>query len=488
MTDPASGLVARARDARVVVVGGGLAGLVAALECAKVGIGVTLVEAADRVGGGIVAADLGGVAVDVGADSFDPPEGAFRALLEDLGLSGDIVAPAVGALWVAGLPAGLAPLPRQSIVGIPANPFADDVRRIIGWRGAWRAYLDRLRPPLTIGHARSLGALVRARMGDRVVDRMVAPAVRARFGVDPDRLEIDAAIPGLNGALTRAGSLSGAVAELLASTPDGTPRAALRGGMTRLVDALQERLADLGVTVTRSTRVRSIAGTEDGWLVACDTRTPAGSDGEMPAVESPAIETPDELRADAVILATDEAEARRLLRPHVDLPAADAPTPGRDDLALLVDATALGAPQGIAAAVLEGTVVRDATAEWPWLAEALGPTVRLLRVTLPADGGDSDPVDRALRAASTVTGAPLTRAELRGAHRVRWVPPSPAAAIDHAATTVAIRRSVHAVGLAVVGGWLSGGDPAQVAEDAVAEADRVRAHALWGTPLGHSTH
>ncbi len=33
-----------------------------------------------------------------------------------------------------------APLPVGGILGIPANPFQPDVRRIIGWSGVWRAY------------------------------------------------------------------------------------------------------------------------------------------------------------------------------------------------------------------------------------------------------------------------------------------------------------------------------------------------------------
>ncbi|MCR2826742.1 FAD-dependent oxidoreductase, partial [Microbacterium sp. zg.Y909] len=58
-------LVAQARDTRIVVVGGGVAGLVAALECAKVGMQVTVLEASDRLGGVVRSADVDGVTVDV---------------------------------------------------------------------------------------------------------------------------------------------------------------------------------------------------------------------------------------------------------------------------------------------------------------------------------------------------------------------------------------------------------------------------------------
>lgn len=480
MTDSASGLVGRARDTRIVVIGGGLAGLVAALECAKVGIGVTLVDSAERLGGGIVAADLGGTAVDVGAEAFASPRGAFAALLDDLGLSGDVVESAAGAVWVAGLPGGPAPLPEQSILGIPANPFADDVRRLIGWRGAWRAYLDRLRPPLTIGHARSLGDLVRTRMGDRVADRSVAPAVRARFGVDAEQLDVDAAVPGLNGALTRAGSLSGAVAELLAATPDHAGRArraTLRGGMTRLTESLEERLALLEVTIQRGARVQTLARTDTGWVLTCD-----------PAEGGAARE----IAADAVIVATGEAEARRLVHPFAALPDLQPSAPPREIVTLLVHAPALeDAPRGVAVTATDGTILRHTSAEWAWLADALDPGCHVLRVAsapgVQADDDDSA-VDRALDAAAALTGVPLTRTQLRGAHRRREVSVTPAEVSGHAEATATIRRSAHDAGLALTGGWLVGGDPAAVADDATAEADLVRAHALWGTPMGQITH
>ncbi|HIE60910.1 MAG TPA: FAD-dependent oxidoreductase [Microbacterium sp.] len=60
-------LVEHARSEHVVVVGAGIAGLVAALECAKVGLQVTLVEASERLGGAIARAEVAGIAVDLGA-------------------------------------------------------------------------------------------------------------------------------------------------------------------------------------------------------------------------------------------------------------------------------------------------------------------------------------------------------------------------------------------------------------------------------------
>lgn len=205
-----SDLAARAADKHVVVVGGGIGGLVAARECAKVGMRVTVLEAADDLGGAIRRVGLDGVIVDAGAESYATRGGLVRALVEELGLADRIVVPQAGGAWLAGIPGvGAAPLPAGGILGIPANPFQPDVRRIIGWSGVWRAYLDRVRPPLTIGHQLSLGKLVASRMGAKVRDRLVAPVTTGVYSASPDDVDIDVAAPGLNAALTRVGSLSG---------------------------------------------------------------------------------------------------------------------------------------------------------------------------------------------------------------------------------------------------------------------------------------
>ncbi|MDR5701632.1 protoporphyrinogen/coproporphyrinogen oxidase [Agromyces aerolatus] len=243
----------------VVVVGGGVAGLVAALECARLGLSVTVLERAATAGGCVGRIELAGLTLDSGAESFATRGGGVAELIEHVGLEGDIVKPNPAGAWLAmpGPKGGVvaAPLPKTGMLGIPANPLGDDVRAIIGWGGAVRAYADRLTPILRIGRARSLGDLVRTRMGRKVLDRLVTPISSGVYSANPDDLDLDVVAPGLNEAMTRAGSLSGGVAELVETRRAGSAVLGLRGGMHRLVDALLAELDRFGATVITSAEV-----------------------------------------------------------------------------------------------------------------------------------------------------------------------------------------------------------------------------------------
>src|SRR5271154_1330443 len=88
----------------VVIVGGGIAGLAAAFFLRDEAVRVTVLEGSPRLGGKLSVSEIAGVGVDEGAEALlvTRPEGT--ALIADLGLSGQRVAPGTtsSAIWTLG--------------------------------------------------------------------------------------------------------------------------------------------------------------------------------------------------------------------------------------------------------------------------------------------------------------------------------------------------------------------------------------------------
>lgn len=399
--DSAGAVEPEVRTADVVVVGGGVAGLVAALECAKLGLGVVVIERGEEPGGCVGRIELDGLRLDSGAESFATRGGSVAELIESLGLSDEVVPPNPAGAWLvwggretrgtaAGAGVHAAPLPKTGMLGIPANPLGDDVRAIIGWRGAIRAYGDRLMPILRIGRAHSLGRLVRQRMGAAVLDRLVTPISSGVYSADPNDLDLDVVAPGLNEAMTRAGSLSGGVGELVETRRAGGAVLGLRGGMHRLVDALGAELGRFGAEIVLKHEVVDLARSGSGDRATSGWRVRAlGSERDL-LVE-----------ARFAILAAPAQTSRRLLGEAVEgwADASDWPAAASVEIVTLVlDAPVLdAAPRGTGVLVAAGTegvsakALTHSSAKWSWLAAAVnGGAGEGGAVSGGSAGGDAD--------------------------------------------------------------------------------------------------
>lgn len=160
-----------ARGVRIAVVGSGLAGLAAASHAAAAGATVTVLEAADRIGGRLASVNRDGCSFDAGAQYFTARDPRFRRAL---------------AGW---LRAGAATRWRADLVSLSdgrAHRRPDTTRRYVG-------------VPDMAGIARVVAAAIDVRIGTRVT------AARRRDGWV---LETDAA-----------GTLTGFDAVVLALTP-----------------------------------------------------------------------------------------------------------------------------------------------------------------------------------------------------------------------------------------------------------------------------
>ena len=208
----------------VLAIGSDLAVFAAALDCARIGLKVDVwIPKADE---------------NQGSADFSHRGGVVAQLLDDLGVDYGIVIPEPG---------------EAEICGIPANPFSQRVRKTLGWGGAWRVYVDRIKPVLTIGTEQNVAKLVRTRMGDAALDKLVNPVVLERYGLPAEELTVDSVIPGLSQAMTRGGSLSNGIVELIATDPRSVQRVVVPGGLEAITQAAVAKLEYFAATVTRVT-------------------------------------------------------------------------------------------------------------------------------------------------------------------------------------------------------------------------------------------
>lgn len=373
---------------RVIVGGGGIAGLVAARELAIGGAAVTLLEASAVLGGRIARHTVAGLDLDAGAESFATRGGTVAAFATELGLGEAIVRPNPAGAWLQPAEGSAVPLPKTGLLGIPGTPLAKDVIAVIGLRAALRAELDVLVPFGAVAADESLGDLVRRRMGRGVLERLVAPVVSGIHSRHPDELPVDRAAPGLRQTLAHTGSLARAVLALRTAAPAGSAVAGLDGGIYRLVEALRAELDRLGVTVRTGSRVTAV-----------DT-------GRV------TLESGESLVADHIVLAT------RL----------DARNDGEIVLAtLVVDSADLdAAPRGTGLLVAPGTpgirakALTHATAKWQWLAARAGAHRHVLRLSYSDFPGTDALAEIARADAERLLGVALPPDVVAGFAETSW--------------------------------------------------------------------
>ena len=127
---------------RVTVVGGGLAGITAALDCADAGASVTLLESRGRLGGAAYSFTRDGIHADNGQHVFLRCCTAYRELLERIGAGDGITLqdrleiPVLVAGAPSGAPVALgasgAAAPRRGDVPLPADRRARSRQRCAG--------------------------------------------------------------------------------------------------------------------------------------------------------------------------------------------------------------------------------------------------------------------------------------------------------------------------------------------------------------------
>lgn len=252
---------------RCLVVGGGITGLAAAWEASRLGHEVTLVEAADHLGGKVSTEVIDGFTIEHGPDSFVAYRPAALQLATELGLAGQVQA--VNAERTVYLRAGgkLRPLPQGMGMVLPTKlgPFVGT--RILSWPDKLRASLDLVLPRQLGPDDVAIGTFLRRRLGAGIVAKFADPMIGGIYGASVNELSLDAVLPSLRENEARYRSLllaslsQGRAARAKASGPTApaSPFRSFSGGLASVVTALAAALAEAGVTLATSTRIDSLA-------------------------------------------------------------------------------------------------------------------------------------------------------------------------------------------------------------------------------------
>lgn len=451
---------------RIAVIGAGLAGLTAAYEIQKLdeSAQVEVYDAADRPGGKLRTVPFEVGLIDVGAEAFLARRGAAREFFEELGLADQIVSPSgLHSLVYTG--GALERLPRATVMGIPAT--SEPVAHLVSAETAARIDAEKDAEPIDwpVGGDLNVGALVRQRYGDEVVDHAVSALLGGVYSCTADDLGVRATIPQLAATLDGMDrpTLSGAVQQILDSRPKPQPGAkpapvfgAFKGGYQQLYETLAEKS-----TVYVDAFISGI--TRQG-----DTFTVQGAEGSF----------------DRVLLATPAPTTAMLLRDVApETSAALKPVKLASSVVVAMHfASDEGLPQnsGVLVASDEPGVHAKAftfsSRKWPHIAELGGATVRASFGRFGDEAmvraAEDDLVDWALDDLQKITGFDGRAAGLSEIYVQRWLGGLPRYDENHLAAVTAARAGL-TPGVDVTGAWAGGvGVPAVIA-DARAAAARI---------------
>lgn len=444
----------------VVVVGGGLAGLVAARDLAATGRDVLLLESSPELGGKLRGREVAGQVVDVGAEAMIARRPEGLALAADLGTDLVHPTPATSGVFSRG---AVRTLPR-SLMGVPFDLDQLAASGVLSPEGLARVGEE---SDVAFDDDVSVGDLVAARLGDEVVDRLVEPLLGGVYAGHARRISAAAAVPQLL-AMARRGSLLEQAAAIPAAA--GPVFATLPGGMGRLPSLL---VGGGGFEARTSATVRALRRTTSGWALTVGPTTAA-----------------ETVEADAVLLATPAAPTARLLADVAPEAAAVLAEVEAASVAVVTLAfRAADVPEelfdrsGVLVPPVERRTIKATTfsfGKWAWVRE-LDPDLVFLRTSLGRHREESalQADDEALVRVSLADLAAIAglHAQPVDTHVQRWGGALPQYAVGHLARVARVRAAVEAApGLGVCGATYDGvGIPAVIGSARRAVASVTRA-------------
>ncbi|MFW3169688.1 protoporphyrinogen oxidase [Geodermatophilus sp. CPCC 206100] len=438
---------------RLVVVGAGISGLAAAFEWRRrrPDDEIVVLEAGDRVGGKLDRVRLAGHWYDTGPEAMLARVPEAVQLVERLGLADRLVRPATTQAAVV-LPDGRFPLPAGTVLGVPTS--ADGLDGVLTPAGVARVAAEADLPALTLDGDVAVGALLRERLGDEVVDRLVEPLLGGVYAGRADELSLVATMPALAAHLSRAGS----VLRAATAARDAGARSRFDADAPVFV-TVDQGIGSLPAALVAAARADVRLRTPAHALV----RTAAGFELSV----GPGA-APERLRADAVLVTVPAPKAARLLAdvsPDAVEPLQGIPYASMAVVAMAFPAQQVAAGSGLLVPPVTGRLVKGVTvssAKWPHLAPGPAAPHLLVRSSVGRyrDEAQLQRTDEDLTAAVVADVADLlglARPEPVATRVARWGGGLPQYLVGHQDRVDAVRTAVSAVpGLAIAGAAFRG--------------------------------
>jgi oxygen-dependent protoporphyrinogen oxidase len=225
---------------RVVIVGGGIAGLSAAYDLARAGVETILFEKRPRLGGVIETQTWDGCTFDAGPDSFISQKPEALALIKELGLESEVIGSNDHQRTTYILKNGrLVELPEGVMMIVPSKVMPMLKSPLLSWGTKLGMGLELLRRPRGTAHDRSVAEFVIDHFGRETLDYLAEPLLSGVYGGDPAKLSVASVLPRFLEMEKKHGSLGRAV---MAAPPasGGSLFRTMKHGLGTLIAALSK--------------------------------------------------------------------------------------------------------------------------------------------------------------------------------------------------------------------------------------------------------
>jgi oxygen-dependent protoporphyrinogen oxidase len=246
-----------------VIIGAGISGLVAAYRLKKMGRDLLIIESSAHVGGVIQSFEAEGFLIERGPNSLRGSH-EFLDLVEELKLTGELITanPRAPAYVYAG----------GELHTVPMSPPALVKTKLISSAAKLRLLREPFVKRRREGGEESVAAFVRRRLGDEILERLVAPFLSGVYAGDPEDLSVQACFPKLAEFEAEAGGILRGALRAAKQSRKGTskPKRSLRPyrlcsfrqGLNALPEALSRSLSDRLLTGARIININSTGGFE----------------------------------------------------------------------------------------------------------------------------------------------------------------------------------------------------------------------------------